>query len=117
MKIQVEVSQQILAAVMDGKCVEGRLRLQLSSMGTHQEVGFIPYNRKPRGSQDRVICQLENGWLKESPKRYKFFNSVKKDLDLLTVDRVMARELKTAMTALMGDKLMELIMNEVNDNL
>ena len=117
MKIQVEVSQEVLAAVMDGKCVKGRLRLQLSSMGTHQEVGFNPYNCKPKGSQDKVICQLENGWLKESPRRIKFYNSVKKDLDLLTIDHVMTRELKTAMTALLGDKLMELIMNEVTDNL
>ena len=68
MRIEIEISQEILAAVMDGKCMEGRLRLQLSSMGTHQVIAFAPYNRKPKGSQDRVICQLENGWLKESPR-------------------------------------------------
>ena len=112
MKIEVEVSQEILAAVMDGKCVEGRLRLQLSSMRTHQEIGFSPYNRKPKGSQDKLICQLENGWLKESPKRIKFYNSVKKELDLITIDHVMKRELKTAMRALLGDKLMELMLEE-----
>ena len=112
MRIEVEVSQEVLAAVMDGKCVEGRLRLQLSSMETHQEIGFSPYNRKPKGSQDKVICLLENGWLKESPKRIKFYNSVKKGLDLMTIDHVMKRELKTAMRALLGDKLMELMLEE-----
>lgn len=125
---------------MDGKCVEGRLRLserkmehapilpsesklerssgllkQLSSMGTHQEIRFSPYNRKPKGSQDKVICLLENGWLKESPKRIKFYNSVKKGLDLMTIEHVMKRDLKTAMRALLGDKLMELMLEEEDD--
>ena len=48
MRIEIEVSQETLATVMDGRCVEGRLRLQLSSMGTHHVIGFGPYNRKPR---------------------------------------------------------------------
>ena len=112
MKIEVEVSQEVLAAVMDGKCVEGRLRLQLSSMGTHQEIGFSPYHRKPKGSLDKTIVELETGWLKESPKRIKFFSSVKKELDLMTIDHVMKRELKTAMRALLGDRLMELMLEE-----
>ena len=115
MKIKVEVSQEILAAVMDGKCVEGRLRLQLSSMGTHQEIVFSTYNRKPKGSQDKTIVELETGWLKESSKRIKFFSSVKKELDLMTIDHVMKRELKTAMRALLGDKLMELMLEEDDD--
>ena len=55
MRIEIEVSQETLATVMDGRCVEGRLRLQLSSMGTHQEIGFSPYNRKPKGSLDKTI--------------------------------------------------------------
>ncbi len=122
MRIEVEMSQEVLAAIMNGKCVEGRLRLseskmeqdpillsvsklerssglrkQLSSQGTHQVIGFAPYNRKPRGSQDKLICQLENGWLKESPKRIKFYNSVKKELGRRMVDVVMHRELKSAM--------------------
>ena len=112
MRIEVEVSQEVLAAVMDGKCVEGRLRLQLSSMGTHQEIGFSPYNRKPKGSLDKTIVELETGWLKESPKRIKFFSSVKKELDLMTIDHVMKSELKAAMRALLGDKLMELLLEE-----
>ena len=122
MQIKVEISQEVLAAIMNGKCVEGRLRLseskmeqapilpsvsklerssglrkQLSSLGTHQVIGFTPYNRKPRGSQDKVICQLENGWLKESPRRIKFYNSVKKELGCRMVDVVMHRDLKSAM--------------------
>ena len=81
-------------------------------MGTHSEIGFSPYNRKPRGSQDKTIIELETGWLKESSKRIKFFSSVKKELDLITIDHVMKRELKTAMRALLGDKLMELMLED-----
>jgi hypothetical protein len=81
-------------------------------MGTHQEIGFSPYNRKPKGSLDKTIVELETGWLKESPKRIKFFSSVKKELDLMTIDHVMKRELKTAMRALLGDKLMEMLLEE-----
>ena len=100
MRIEIEISQEILAAVMDGKCMEGRLRLQLSSMGTHQVIAFAPYNRKPKGSQDKVICQLENGWLKESPRRIKFYTSVKKELGRRMVDVVMHRDLKAAMNVM-----------------
>ncbi len=80
MQIEIAVSQEVVNAVMNGKCVEGRLRLQPSSDLKFCVIGFATYNRKPRGSQDKVICQLENGWLKESPRRIKFYNSVKKEL-------------------------------------
>ena len=69
MRIEIEVSQETLATVMDGRCVEGRLRLQLSSMGTHHVIGFGPYNRKPRVRvRDRLIRRLEHGWVKESTR-------------------------------------------------
>ena len=118
MRIEIEISQEALAAILNGKCVEGRLRKQTSCKGPLLVIEFVPYNRKPRGSQDKVICKLENGWLKESPKRLKFFNSVNKELDLLTIDHIMKRELKTAMRALLGDKLMEMLLEdekEAND--
>ncbi len=99
-KLEVEVSQEVLAAIMDGKCVEGRMRLQPSSKKNLCAIGFATYNRKPRGSQDKVICVLENGWLKESPRRIKFYNSVKKELGRRMVDVVMHRDLKSAMEVL-----------------
>jgi len=105
---KVEVPEEVLARLLTGKCIEGSLRRdQWTGVVT-----FKAFNRKPRGSQDKVICQLENGWLKESPRRIKFYNSVKKELDLLTIDHVMKRELKTAMRALLGDQLIELMLEE-----
>ena len=107
MQIKVEISQEVLAAIMNGKCVEGRLRMQLSSQGTHQVIGFAPYNRKPRGSKDKVICQLENGWLKESPRRIKFYNSVKKELGRRMVEVVMHRDLKSAMDVMRIQEILD----------
>ena len=107
MQIKVEISQEVLAAIMNGKCVEGRLRMQLSSQGTHQVIGFAPYNRKPRSRKDEVICQLENGWLKESPRRIKFYNSVKKELGRRMVEVVMHRDLKSAMDVMRIQEILD----------
>ena len=70
------------------------------------------FNRKPRGSQDRVICQLESGWLKESSKRIKFFSSVKKELGVAEVHNVMERDMDKAMSELFMAKLAEMLGND-----
>ena len=64
------------------------------------KVTFRPYQRQSRVKHERVVCQLENGWLKESTQRYKFYNSVRKDLGRRLVNVVMQRELNAAMQAL-----------------
>ena len=90
---KVEVPEEVLARLLTGKCIEGSLRRdQWTGVVT-----FKAFKRKPRSSQDKVICQLENGWLKESPRRIKFYNSVKKELGRRMVDVVMHRDLKSAM--------------------
>ena len=68
---------------------------------------FKAYNRQPRDRHERVICQLENGWLKESPQRYKFYTSAKKTLGRRLVDVVMHRELKQAMSVLEIEEIMD----------
>lgn len=52
--------------------------------------------------------ELENGWLKESPKRIKFYNSVKKNVEVISIKDVMQRELNTAMNELMFEKMLGL---------
>ena len=106
MKVQVELSQEVLAAIMNGKCVEGSLRLQLSSMGTHNEIGFRPYNRKPRVKyHDRMIHRLEHGWVKESKERIKLFESVPKELGTARILAVIDREVKEAKDSLIDREL------------
>jgi hypothetical protein len=106
MRIEIEVSQETLATVMDGRCVEGRLRLQLSSMGTHHVIGFGPYNRKPRVRvRDRLIRRLEHGWVKESVERIKVYESIPKEIGTPRILAVIDRETKEAKEALMEHEL------------
>ena len=93
----------VMAKLLKEKRVEGVLYLD-------QETGkitFKAYNRQPRDRHERVVCQLENGWLKESPQRYKFYNSVRKDLGRRLVDVVMHRELNAAMQVLEIEEMLD----------
>ena len=93
----------VMAKLLKEKRVEGVLYLDQDT----GKLTFKAYNRQPRQSQDRVVCQLENGWLKESPQRYKFYNSVKKDLGRRLVDVVMHRELNAAMQVLEVEEILD----------
>ena len=87
---------ELMTKLYVGKRVEGVLFMDENT----GRLTFKAYNRKPRGSQDRLICPLESGWLKETPKRYRFLSSVKKTLDRRWVNIAMHRDLKQAMDAL-----------------
>ncbi len=103
MKKYIEISEEVLAHLVNGKCVEGSLRRNKKT----GKIIFRAYNRKSPFRHERVICQLENGWLKESSKRIKFYNSVKKELGRRMVDVVMHRELNTAMQALEIEEILD----------
>ena len=106
MKKYIVIEEEALARLINGERIEGSLhRDEWTGVIT-----FTAWKRKgPKKYKDKVIIQLENGWLKESPKRIKFFNSVNKDLDVVAIDHAMKRELKTAMRALLGEQLVELM--------
>ena len=96
-KKYIEIPEEILFALAEGRYVEGSLHRDKGN----RRIVFNVYNRKPGKRQpDRMICVLENGWLKESPKRIKFYNSVKKEVGVRLVNVVMHRELNTAMDRL-----------------
>ena len=108
MKVQVEMSNETLQAIMDGKCVEGSLRLQLSSMGTHSEVAFRSYNRKPRvREKDRLVKKLPWGWVKESIERIKVFGSFPKDVGTAQVMGLLEEHTRDAKNALIDRELIE----------
>ena len=104
MKKLIYIDEEVLVRLLDGKYVEG-------SLHRDKWTGVITFNawvrKKPKYQKDQVICQLENGWLKESPKRIKFYNSVKKELGALQVSEIMERELGTATLAMLREKMME----------
>ena len=106
MKVQVEMSNETLQAIMDGKCVEGSLRLQLSSMGTHSEVAFRSYNRKPRvREKDRLVKKLPWGWVKESIERIKVFGSFPKDFCTAQIIELLNEHNQDAKNALVEKEL------------
>ena len=104
MRKYIDVSEEALARLVEGKCVEGSLhRDQWTG-----RISFRAYNRQPQlRRRDRLICRLEHGWLKESPQRIKFYNSVKKDLGRRLTNVVMHRELVTAMNTLEVEELLD----------
>ena len=51
----------VMAKLLEGKRVEGVLYIDQDT----GKLTFKAYNRQPRDRQERVVCQLENGWLKE----------------------------------------------------
>ena len=103
MRKYVEIPLEVMERLVEGKCVEGSLRRDEWT----GKVTFRAYQRQPRDRHERVVCQLENGWLKESPQRYKFYTSAKKTLGRRLVDVVMHRELKQAMSVLEIEEIMD----------
>ena len=102
-KKYIEIPMEVMERLVEGKCVEGSLRRDKWT----GKVTFRAYQRQSRNRHERVVCQLENGWLKESPQRYKFYNSVRKDLGRRMVDVVMHRELNTAMQTLEIEEILD----------
>ena len=104
MKKYIEINEEVLINLVLGKRVEGSLFEDKQS----GKLTFKAYNRKsPKHPKDKIICQLENGWLKESAQRIKFFNSVRKDVGPVRVGNAMRRELTSAMGELYYQKLIE----------
>ena len=99
---------ELLNKLMNGKRVEGVLYIDEDT----GRLTFKAYNRQPKGSQDKLICQLESGWLKESPKRIKFFSSVKKEVGVAEIHNVMERDLDKAMSELFMAKLADMLGND-----
>ena len=102
MKKFIEMTEETFVGLMSGKCVKGSLRRD----DVTGRVVFRAYHYS-EPQQDRIIRQLEHGWLKESARRYKFFNSVKKEIGRRMVDVTIHRELKAAMTALEVEEILD----------
>ena len=90
--------------LVEGKCVEGSLRRDEWT----GKVTFRAYQRQSRVRQrDCLVKKLPWGWVKESPQRYKFYNSVRKDLGRRMVNVVMHRELNAAMQVLEIEEILD----------
>ncbi len=91
---KIEINEDVIKKVKKGKYVEGSLRIDAET----GQLTFRAWNRRPRNKKpDKLICELETGWLKESAQRVKFFSSVKKSLSVSRVYQAMDDDLFEAM--------------------
>jgi hypothetical protein len=89
MKKYIEISNETLQAIMDGKCVEGSLRKDECT----GRISFRAYNRKPKTMrQNRLLRVLEHGWVKESAERIKVYESLPKAIGPYDMCDVLDRE-------------------------
>ena len=105
MKKVIEISEEAWALLESGKYVVGSLHKQ-TEFKKCKTIVFNMYHRMSRRKKDRLIRELENGWIRESPKCYKFYSSVKKALGFRLVNVAMTRDLKDAMNALEVEDLL-----------
>ena len=88
---KIEISEETLKSLKNGKCVEGSIHIEKES----GKIVFKAWKRKsPKSSKDRVICYHANGWLKESENNLKFFASVSKRVGAVCACQTMDDELQ-----------------------
>ena len=73
----VTEAAEMLKRIKGGKRVEGVLFIDKNT----GKLTFRAYNRQcGKRAKDRMLYQMEHGWLKESKERIKLFESVPKGL-------------------------------------
>lgn len=88
MRKLIEVSKEALETIMNGRYVEGTIR-----MVAGRGLVFTKWNRKSCNQQaDRILYRSANGWLKESTQRLKMWVSVPRDLGACRCADVLQRE-------------------------
>ena len=90
--IEIKNEKEVLKTLKSGRIVEGRLALVATDDGS-VFIEFVAYNRQNKHPKDRLIIELEHGWLKESPQRVKFFSSVKKSLDIAQIKNALQHDM------------------------
>ena len=97
MKVQIEIGNDTLQTIMDGKRVEGSLKLESINENNEPVIGFKAYSRKPyKRPQEGVLFYLEHGRVTESTQRIKMYESVPKRLGKAYVGKVLEREARSA---------------------
>ena len=100
----IEIPEAALARIDNNQYAHG-------SLHRDPETGKIVFNlHKQRiHRRDRLIRSLEHGWVKESPARYKFFESIPKKIGMASVIGVLERDAKVAKETLIDHEIINLI--------
>ena len=95
---------ELLEKITGGKRVEGVL-FKDEDTGV---ITFKAYNRKSKKRRrDRLICNLEHGWVKESKERIKVYESIPKVVGTARVMKALDREIGDAKDALMVREIID----------
>ena len=105
-KKYIEIPEEILVGLAEDKFVEGSLHRDKDT----GRIVFNAYRRKPyKHREDKILAMLEHGWLKESPKRIKYFCSLKKSIGTARVIAALERESKAAVGHLMDREIVDMV--------
>ena len=104
MRKYIELSEEVIARLICGKCVEGSLHRDEWT----GKVTFRAYQRMPREHEkDRLVKKLPWGWVKESLERVKRYSSVPKEMTLAEKLAVLDEENELAKKALIESYMIE----------
>ena len=104
MKKFIAIEEEVLARLVCGKCVEGRLNRDKWT----GVISFKAYNRQPREREkDQMVKKLPWGWVKESAKMLKVFGSFPKDLGTARVMGLLEEHTHDAKNALIDREIIE----------
>ena len=104
MKKFIELSDEVIARLVSGKCVEGSLHRDEWT----GKVTFRAYQRQPRvREKDRLVKKLPWGWVKESIERIKVYGSFPKDMGSAAVMGQMDDHNRSAKNAMIERELIE----------
>ena len=104
MRKYIELSEEVIARLVCGKCVEGSLHRDEWT----GKVTFRAYQRMPREREkDRLVKKLPWGWVKESLLRVKRYSSLPKELTLPEKLAILDEENELAKNALIESYLIE----------
>ena len=102
MRKSIQIEEEVLVRLVEGKCVEGSLRRDKWT----GQITFRAYNRQSRKrKKDKLIRYLEHGWVKESTKNLKYFESIPKKIGMASVISVLERDTKVARETLIDREL------------
>ena len=104
MRKYIELSEEVIARLVCGKCVEGSLRRDEWT----GKVSFRAYQRQSRiREKDRLVKKLPWGWVKESLLRVKRYSSLPKELTLPEKLAILDEENELAKNALIESYIIE----------
>jgi hypothetical protein len=104
MKKYIELSDEVIARLVSGKCVEGSLHRDEWT----GKVTFRAYQRHSRvREKDCLIKKLPWGWVKESIERIKVYGSFPKDMGSAAVMGLMDDHNRSAKNAMIERELIE----------